>query len=146
VPLFNGIRDPLTLLNEGPTFRVEVFVSLSAELSIIAAGGTPPPPAVGFALVDTGASTSAVHEGIPASLGLRPVGIAPVVTPTTGATAVTKPLFAIRLVTPTDIPFDAIAIEADLGPQGIVALLGRDVLTDAIFVYNGTTGIYTIAK
>lgn len=91
---------------------------------------------------------SAVRAGIPTALGLHPVGVAPVVTPTTGAAAVTMPTFAVRFVinaSPHDIAFDTVAIEADFGPQTMDAILGRDVLKEAIFIYNGRLNIYSIA-
>jgi hypothetical protein len=34
---------------------------------------------------------------------------------------------------------------ADLSVQGIDALIGRDVLRDCIFIYNGSVGLFTIA-
>lgn len=133
------------MLNNGPTFRVDIGVTMGLEFVIIAGGGTPPAPVAGHALVDTGASGSVVRQGIPGQLGLNPVGVVPVMTATTGTAAVTMPTYAVRFVLPNSITFEAVAIEANLGPQQIDAILGRDILRAAVFVYNGTTDSYTIA-
>jgi len=36
-------------------------------------------------------------------------------------------------------------IESELKHQGILALIGRDVLADCLFIYDGRHGIFSLA-
>jgi hypothetical protein len=94
-------------------------------------------------LVDTGATASAIARGVARKLGLQPVGVIPVNTPS--STGTVMPLYAVRLLLPNNIVFETTAIEAQLQGQGIGGLVGRDVLSQAVFVYIGYINQFTIA-
>lgn len=36
-------------------------------------------------------------------------------------------------------------VESDLSAQGIQALIGRDILSDSLLVYNGYTGLFILS-
>ena len=74
------------------------------------------------------------------------------VTPTTGSAAIIKNTYDVGLIifaTMQDPPFvirNLAVAESDLlASQGFHALIGRDVLTKCVLVYNGTTNTYTLA-
>jgi predicted aspartyl protease len=127
----------------GPVATINIAVSAAAESALTAAGQAIPQPVQVTALIDTGASVTAISQGIAQQLGLQPVGIQSVSTPS--SPSANMPLYAIRVVLNT-VVFDVTAIEANgLAAQGIGALLGRDVLSQAVFVYIGYANEFTIA-
>jgi predicted aspartyl protease len=141
MPAFTG-RMP-DLQARGPIIRVSIAVSAAAEAALTSAGQLAPTPVQVDALIDTGASLTAISQGIAQQLGLQPVGIQPITA--SSSASIDMPLYAIRVVL-SDMVFEVTAIEA-AGPaeQGIGALLGRDVLSRAVFVYIGYANEFTIA-
>lgn len=102
-------------------------------------------PAQLAALIDTGASVSGVDTA-----ALRALGLTPVNTTVIGGVAGPNPhgVYIVDL----HIPFgpqrysflNRQVIEVNLGPP-YQALLGRDILSMLMFVYQGPTGIWTVA-
>ena len=82
MPIFNRfIRDnvgnlsPSGLELSGAFFEIEVHV-LPAIAQALTNQNQPIPPAIaGFALIDTGASKSCVHDSVLQQLNLNPIGI-----------------------------------------------------------------------
>lgn len=141
MPAFTGRTTDLRA--RGPIAQVNIAVSAAAESALMAAGQAIPPPIQVTALIDTGASVTAISQGIAQQLGLQPVGMQPVSTPS--SPSANMPLYAIRVVL-NNVVFEVTAIEATgLAVQGIGALLGRDVLSQAVFVYIGYANEFTIA-
>ena len=107
------------------------------------AGQQVPVPVTVSALIDTGATTSAIDRGTAQQLGLQPVGAILISTPSTAGVQV--PQYAVRFLLPAGVVFETTAIEATLAGQNIGALIGRDVLSRAVFVYVGYGGHCTIS-
>lgn len=109
-----------------------------------------PPPIEGIALIDTGAALTAVDASIFRQLGTNPVGEANIAT---AAGLARQFIYPVRFVFPgTPLPSFEIpqSIGCDLTGQAIngkpiVALIGRDMLTHAVFVYNGTAGTFSLS-
>lgn len=141
MPAFTGRRGDLQAV--GPTIDISIAVSAAAEVALNAAGETVAPPVSVTALVDTGATGSAIARGVAQQLGLQPVAIVNVSTPSSAN--VPMPAYAVRLLLPNTIIFETTAIEAELAGQGIGALIGRDVLSQAVLVYIGYINEFTIA-
>ena len=141
MPAFTGRR--ADLIARGPTLDIAIAPTVAAEQAMTAGGQQAPTPAQVTALIDTGASGSAISRGIAQQLGLNPVGVTLVTTPS--STAVPMAAYAVRLVLPSRIVFEVTAIEADLQAQGIGALIGRDILSQAVLVYIGYANEFTIA-
>jgi predicted aspartyl protease len=103
------------------------------------------------ALVDTGASHTAVDPSVLAPLGLSPRRIAKTITPTTGATPAKCLTYDVSIHVPLGTAtalFSKHAWEVsclELKHQGFEALLGRDVLADGILFYDGKAGTFTMA-
>lgn len=109
-----------------------------------AARQTVPNPVPATALIDTGASRTVIQTGTAAQLGLNPVGVVSVSTPS--STNVQCFAYAVGLILPNGVGIDGIvAIELPLTGQNIECLIGRDVLSMAVFVYTGGTNTFTIS-
>ena len=110
-----------------------------------------PPPIVVQALVDTGASSTCLDLNSLAPLGLAQRGTTLIHTPSTGATPVEAPLYDVRLVLlhvekKSFCQFDAVpVIGASLAEQGIQGLIGRDILSECLFIYDGPSATFTLA-
>jgi len=105
------------------------------------------------ALIDTGASVTGVDETVLRQLGYPPIGVSSLATPSgTSQTGV----YVVRLVIPSQkdqrfppnmqrITIDnvrAIAVKLDRQPYKV--LLGRDVLSSMVMVYNGPQALITL--
>ncbi len=130
-----------------------VGASAPRTQALVAANAAVPAPVQISALVDTGATGTVIDPSVMQTLGLTPTGTVNVITPTTGSTPVPCPQFDIALVIPgataNDPPliFQTIPVIASelLAPQGIHALIGRDILDQCFFVYNGGVKQFTLA-
>jgi hypothetical protein len=131
------------LRQRGPVVLVNVAVTSAAEAALAKAGETVPPPVPVTAVLDTGSFASAIGPGIAQRLGLKPVGVMPVSTPS--SSNVPMPLYALRLILPQNVVFETTAIEARLQGQGIGALIGRDVLSKGVMVYIGYANQFTFS-
>jgi predicted aspartyl protease len=104
-----------------------------------------PPPHVGLALIDTGASITAVDERVLRTLGLSPTGVTQVATP---GGEVQQAVYACDIAFPgtpiPTLPFNSV-IGSQLEGLGYSALIGRDVLRFFQLVYNGAEGLWTLA-
>lgn len=112
-----------------------------------------PAPVSGVALIDTGATATCVHEPVLQQLGLNPIGT---IDSGTAAGLTQHKLYPARLEFPADgidREFNSVA-GVNLAGQAvilggathpIIALIGRDVLSDWILIYNGVGGVVTIS-
>lgn len=153
MPVFNRVWiDPVTgtprpqdLLLRGPALAVEVSLAEILAASLTARSIPLPAPQPGSALIDTGASVTAVDMEILQRLGLPRVGSGTVVTP---SGTETQGVYVVRLTFPgTPIPpLDPMPV---LGSQlqgfGHIVLLGRALLRGALLIYDGAHGHWTIA-
>jgi hypothetical protein len=124
---------------------VEVHVPKAFEDLLVTQGKPVSKPISGRALIDTGASISAVDNSIITLLEVQPVGLTQVHTPS-GSSQQNQ--YPVRFSFPgSSLPDLAVqqAIGAFLQAQGIIALIGRDALSSVILVYNGPSGAITLA-
>src|SRR6266446_2806673 len=137
------------LASNGPILDISVSIP-QALANLYARQQIPlPSPITGIALIDTGATRSCVHRPIMSQLGVNPIGV---VTTGTAAGPASHNLFPTHFTFPAggiDLDFSAVA-GVDLSGQIIngqqlIALIGRDVLSRGIFVYNGPLGAFTFA-
>ena len=146
MPHFTLTHGPL-----GPLIHAFVGVSDPRQGALVKAGLAVPPPLVVKALVDTGASHTAVDPSIMKALGISPRRIAQTITPSTGA----KPhkcysydvSFHVPLGTVTSL-FSKGAWEVtglELKHQGFEVLLGRDILSEGLLVFDGKAGTFSMA-
>lgn len=133
-----------TLINEGPKIQVTISVPASIEQQLIAAGSVIPQPISGEALIDTGAFRTSIDQDVAVQLGLPVIDQANI-------SSATHSNITLN-VYPPKIEFHGLgsiqsarAIGCNLQSQGIIAILGRDILAGCTLFYNGTTGSYTIS-
>lgn len=142
-----GRTDLQQLQIRGPALQVEIAIADDLAAILLKANQPIPPPRLGTALIDTGASVTAVEETDLRALGLQPVGVSsPISTP--DGTSRTYSLYACKLSFPgTPIPplsFNAVA-GCNLTAFDHKALIGRDILSAFLLVYNGVEGSWTLA-
>ena len=103
------------------------------------------PPTAGLALIDTGAQATCIDAELAASIGCPVVGTAQMTSATHDAVEV--PLYAVQLNIPalSGIVTARLAYAAQLEPQGLIALIGRDILKFWNFTYNGPAGTFSIS-
>ncbi len=141
---------PEGLLSAGPLLQVQVEVPQALASFLSEKGETIPAPQPGWALIDTGATRTCVDKDILGRLGVQPTGT---VKTGTAAGQVEQLLFPAKLSFPAaggfQVEFGSV-IAVDLCGQtvagaNVVVLVGRDVLSRCLLVYNGPAGIFTLA-
>lgn len=136
----------------GPVVNALVQVSEGRKAALEAQGAAVPAPRTIRALVDTGASFTSVEPKVLEALELTPTGTIDFVTPSTGQEVVTTDTYDLDLVIyksqnepPLSMPNLRVAACELFLKQGIHALIGRDVLTRCILIYNGEHSVFTLA-
>jgi len=142
---------PQGLRAVGPVLPVQIEIPSILASQLQQAGRTPPEPAEGFALIDTGASASAVDESVIRQLGVQPVGAGRISTPSgTHLQSKYPARFAFPGTTIPGIEFSQL-FGAQLSGQNLpglrgqlLALVGRDILQAFVLIYNGPGGFFTL--
>src|SRR4051812_41581079 len=135
---------PQSLAAVGPVIQIRIEVPSALAASLVAASQIVPNPIDGIALIDTGATITSIHAPILVGMGINPVGVA-----TVGTAGGPKPqsAYAARVSFPgTPLPgFELAQIigcdltgQTVLNQQPLIGLIGRDILSRAVLVYNGS--------
>lgn len=135
-----------TLSPQGPCVDVVVGVSRPRYEALLAAQQPVPAPITLRGLLDTGAMCTAIDADVLMRLGLTQTGSIQCHTPSTQAgTPVEMRTFdvGLGLFHPQGshgaLVLNPISVtENRLAHQGIQALIGRDILCNCLFVFNGT--------
>ncbi len=136
---------PEGLAASGPILPVTITSSDEAMRSFGERGEQPPPPVNGYAMIDTGASITCFDETAARNAGLPIIGVTRMASASHQDHEV--PLFFGRIIAPTV----TINVEEGMGANlssvsnGLIALIGRDVLKSAVFVYNGPDGHFSLS-
>jgi hypothetical protein len=116
------------------------------------AGQSVPPPVPIRALIDTGASCTCVDAKVLKTLRINPTGKMPIHTPSTsGQYPHEANQFDVFIVIAVGPALQAFAsgtipvIEAELEHQGYKALIGRDILSKCLMVFEGRGAFLTLA-
>lgn len=118
-------------------------VTRAAEDVFKAAGQATPDPIEIAAMIDTGASHSVIQTGLAHRLNLNAVSTVAIHTPS--STNVICDVYAVRYVLPNNIIHEGTAIEMPLQSQTMQALIGRDLLADAVLIYLGYANQFTLS-
>ena len=138
-------KDSLEL--NGPLLAVEISLPHQLEQDYKLATQSARAPVSGKAILDTGANSSCVDQGVCKALGLQPVDH--VILGHAGGQSV-HPCFSVTLGF-TDFFMRPIELRRARGAnlqyvgKGIIAILGRDLLSRMRFVYNGPIGRFEIS-
>jgi predicted aspartyl protease len=135
----------IALLQAGPWVQVVVSVPRSIADQLEPHGMAVSEPVAGRAIIDTGASVTCIDNDVAAKLGLPAIDR---VTMTSAShDAIEQNVYPLQIQV-VGLPFQINvprAMGANLAPQGIVALIGRDFLQHCTLFYNGLTGSITLA-
>jgi hypothetical protein len=139
--------------HQGAIVSVSFSVSGAHRAALQRDGKPAPSPVIARCLIDTGARGTCVDRTVVQGLGISPSGKVFVHTSSTGSTPVKCNQFAVAAGVIMDndhlhFPVKGIIIpvtEMDLSRQNIQGLLGRDVLDQGIFIYDGSHRTLTLA-
>jgi predicted aspartyl protease len=126
---------------------VQVSVTLEETLAgvLIQQGKPVPAPVTGFALIDTGASNTCIDDAAAQAMGVPAIDVGFM----TSATHARTPsnIYPIQIeITGFSMRFQSPrTMGAALREQGILLLLGRDLLQSCTLFYNGLTGQITLS-
>jgi hypothetical protein len=139
----NGVIGP-----GGPLLDVTVMATHQRVASLKARGMAIPEPFTARALVDTGASRSAVDRAAVARLGLLPTGVLEILSSTSGRDAVAVNEYDLSLgitwASGACTVFTVAAAEADIAFNGFLVLLGWDGLSQCTLNCNGPKGRFSL--
>jgi len=127
----------------GPVVEVRLAVGLIIEEVLRRSNENIPTPVPVLAMIDTGATGTVVREDFVRQLGLKPVGITQINTPS--STNVQCYEYLIRILFPNNVIVETVAIAAPLQGQHIQCLIGRDVLRHGVFIYTGYIDSFTLS-
>jgi hypothetical protein len=154
-----GNHSSAVLQTMGPLLAVNVHQP-KALVQLLSSSGQPvASPVGGLALIDTGATNTCVDGAVLQKLGMAPIGV---LTSLTAAGPAPQSMYPVRLEFPSeglDLEFSSVAgvnltgqsvpVVPPGGQQGqqmpIIALVGRDVLSRCVLIYNGTGGFFTLS-
>jgi predicted aspartyl protease len=132
------------LREEGALLEVTVGQAKDVADSLRSQGKTVPDAVSAMAMIDTGASITAIDQDLAQSLGLVQTGVAPIA----GVTGVqNQPIYAANLgLARPSVALDPWKmIGSPLKIQNFQVLLGRDFLEQLTLVYDGSSGNFTLS-
>jgi predicted aspartyl protease len=137
----------------GPLVKVAVYVSEARRAAMVAENLAVPEGRILTALVDTGASITSIEPAVLQFLGLTPTGTIDLVTPSTGDGVHTASTYDVELcirgAAATDPPLILnnlrVAAAELFTRQGFHVLIGRDVLSQCVLIYNGSLAQFTLS-
>ena len=142
-PTGTSARPAALLRDLGLLLPIEIHLPVALANLYVGQNKPIPPPAIGLALVDTGATVSAVDEKYLTALGLQPMGQGQVSTP---AGKQFQNIYLVQMAFPgTPMPtlqWRVLGMHFQHGKT--IALIGRDFLVNCVLTYNGLMGSYTI--
>ncbi len=139
------IPGQIALILRGPCVQVTLNVPSSIAEQLLQQGKPIPEPISGIGLIDTGASSTCVDADVATRLQLPVIDVATMSSASHAASQQNVYPVAIELVgTPIAINAPRV-IGAALAAQGLMVLIGRDVLKDCTLFYNGLTGALTLS-
>ena len=133
----------IALAARGPVVQVSVSIGQDAGKALASQGKPLPASQSGLALVDTGASNSCIDDEIAKKLGLPVIDVGFMIS--ASHEKVPCNIYPILIATPVvnfNLPR---AMGAALSGHRLVAIIGRDILQDCTFFYNGAAGEFTLA-
>jgi predicted aspartyl protease len=140
-----SIPPAVALQRQGPCVQVSIGLAQSIASQLLQQGKTLPEPISGVALIDTGATSTCIDDVAAKQLQLPVVNVVNVASASHASTQ--QNVYPIQIeVVGLPISIEAPnAIGAALAAQGLLALIGRDVLQHCTLHYNGVTGEITLS-
>jgi predicted aspartyl protease len=153
VPIYSIVGTPpnqrVNFQNRGPIVEVEIVAPqfVIAPPTGVAGSQIPvqqPDIVRGFALVDTGASHTSIDLSVATRLKLKPTGSVKTMSVSETFDAAQYAV-GYRIVGIPSFNIIAVSSCSNLAGQQLLMLIGRDMLVNAVFVYNGPMGIASLS-
>lgn len=135
----------IAMMQSGPTAQVIIGIAQTFADQFLQQGVPLPTPISGNALIDTGASTTCIDAGAAQAMGLPVIDVVQMTSASHAATDSNVYPIQMQVVGSPIRAEITNAIGANLAPQGLLALIGRDFLQHCTLFYNGVTGEVTIS-
>jgi len=120
-----------------------VTIEENAGKALLSQGKVVPTPKTGWALIDTGASNTCVDEQAAKELGLPVIDVGTMLSAT--HERVPCNIYPVQVATPIVSLNSPRTMGAALAAQGLLVLIGRDVLQRCNLFYNGPIGQFTLS-
>ena len=133
----------IALQMRGPLIQVSVTIEENAGKALLSQGKVVPTPKTGWALIDTGASNTCVDEQAAKELGLPVIDVGTMLSAT--HERVPCNIYPVQVATPIVSLNSPRTMGAALAAQGLLVLIGRDVLQRCNLFYNGPIGQFTLS-
>lgn len=127
----------------GPVVDLQIAVGSAVETVLRTSGAPIPPPIRTPAMIDTGATGSVIAQGLASRLGLNPIGVTYINTPSSTNVACYE--YSVRLIFPNNVLWEGQVLEAPLQGQHVQCLIGRDVLAQAVLIYIGYGNLFSLS-
>jgi len=122
---------------------MRVWIGTPVEEVLKKSGDSLPDPVLVKGMIDTGATGTVIQPEIAKKLRLQPVGVVTISTPSSENVPCYQ--YIVRLIFPSNVIVEAIAVEAPLKGQHIQCLIGRDVLAHGVLVYTGYINQFSLS-
>ncbi len=140
----DDVPPAIALQQRGPIVQVNVSLEQSFAQGLLSQGKPIPPAESGFALIDTGASHTCIDDEVAKRLNLPVIDVAMMTSASHTATQQSIYPVQIDIIGMVGIASPR-TMGANLAPQGLLLLIGRDVLMHGLLIYNGATGQITFS-
>lgn len=130
------------LQNLGPIINANITISTSLEQTLSINKKSVKTQEV-IAMIDTGASATVIQEDFIKKLKVHPVGARYINTPSSINVLCYE--YQVKFIFPSNVSIDVVAISAPLKNQQIHCLIGRDILSQSIFIYQGHNNSFTLS-
>lgn len=131
------------LTRSGPTINVRLEPTLAVQEILKTEGRTVPHVNL-LGMIDTGASGTLVQ-----SAAFPQIGVEAYTSVRLRTASTVEPLlrgrFRVRIVLTPAVAFEVDAVEGALIGQNVQCLIGRDILEEIVFTYNGPGSRFTIS-
>ena len=125
--------------------QVTISVAESVVAQLAEKGLEIPAPVSGLALIDTGASTTCIDNDVAQQIGAPVVDVVKMASASHAETEANMYPIRLEVVGLLGTVSAPRAMGAALQCQGLIALIGRDVLRRCTLHYNGPSGEFTLA-
>ncbi len=136
---------PLGLQRQGPLVQVAISPQQAWAKALVDQGKQVPPPKVGFALLDTGASNTCIDDQLALDLQLPVIDVGFIGSASHAKTQCNIYPIQIQLVGFPILFQSPRTCGSTLKDKGVDLLLGRDLLARCAFFYNGFSGEITLS-
>jgi len=140
-----AVPPALALIQRGPILQVTIAIADQVAQELVKQGKPVQPAVSGIGLIDTGASVTCVDNEAAKNLQLPVIDVIKMAS----ASHASHPtsVYPIK-ITIAGLPIGINAPRAagaELKVQGLIALIGRDILANCTMHYNGVVGEITLA-